>query len=227
MSRQTTSKTGLKYVLGYDVEATGQCMRLHFMPRFGAALVEIASLKTVATFSRFCAAPPGRTWEKRCLDEFWLKPDNKAQYDEIVEGLKTAPSLEQAGLDFVEWVRELQARLGTDSMMLGSDTAGFDYAWLTSALPPGTSLLYLFGPYRPTMAVSNFYGGVARVTPTQSFWGLLGSCCDVLHIEKPKAAVPHDHNPEHDAETIAFEAASVIRHLDTLTASPRKRAAAA
>ena len=228
-----TPGTGIKYMLGIDVESTGQCMRTNFMPRFGAALVCIESGATLEKFSTF-VLPPTRehVWEPRCLSEFWLTPSVRPRYDEILKALTTdaenTPTLEKAGENFVEWIQELCTRYGSDTMMIVSDTAGYDYAWLQTAMPAGTSLQYVFNNvYRPTMAVSNFYGGVARTTPETALFDLLGLCCRHLGIEKPvtPGGVVHDHSPQNDAETIAYEACAVFRALAQTTASATAAAA--
>lgn len=215
--------TGLTHFLAIDTEATGQCMKLHFMPRFGAALVEISTGKKMDSFSTFCAQPPNTTWEPLCLDEFWLKPHNKQQYDDIIEGLKTAPSLDEAGQAFWIWTQGLVAQYGRDAMMIVSDTGGADYARLSAALPAGVSLLYIFGKYRPVLTSTSMFAGIGRTMPTNSYWGLLDSACFVLGIARPHAEVPHDHNPEHDAEVIAFEAAAIVRYLDSFSAKKKRR----
>jgi hypothetical protein len=139
--------SGVTHLIGFDVEATGQCMRTNFMPRFGAAVVEIATGECVDRFSTFVQAPtPQHGWEKRCVDEFWTKtPEIAEKYAEIMNALGTAPKPDEAGLAFVAWIDALVARLGSHALMFVSDTAGFDYAWISTVLPAGKSLLYAFG----------------------------------------------------------------------------------
>lgn len=216
MSRPVNT-SGVTHFVGIDVEGTGQCMRTNFMPRFGAAVVEIETGVCVDRFCTFVKPPsPSHGWEQRCLDEFWLKTPEMAQkHAEIVAALETAPTPDEAGAAFMTWIGTLVARFGADALMFTSDTAGYDYAWLSSVLPKGTSLLYAFGSYRPVFACSNFYGGVAGVTPRRSLWGLLGSCAERLGIEKPASPTAvHDHNPMNDAETIAYEAGAIVRAVD-------------
>jgi len=211
--------TPIRYLLGIDVESTGGCLKTNFMPRFGAALVDIETLETVQRFSTFVKPPtPAHTWEKRCLDEFWTKPDMMPKYQEILHNMNcvTTPTPDEAGVLFMEWINILVGKYGQDSMMVVSDTAGYDYAWLQSILPAGMSMLYLFGHYVPTFAASNFYGGVAMVTPVEQVFGTMEACCNKLSIQKPTNGVVHDHNPMNDAETIAYEAASIIRHVSSL-----------
>jgi hypothetical protein len=231
MAARTPNTSGIKYFLGFDVEGSGQCMKTNFMPRFGLALVEIATGQLVERYGSFVKPPtPEHGWELRCLEEFWLKKLDatatpkqiedarqiKLKYEEIIANLPSAPTPDEAGLAFVEWINKLVAKYGKTTIMLASDTAGYDYAWLSSILPAGTSLLYLFGEYRPTFAVSNFYGGVAGLTPTKSLWGLFNACVSKLGIEKPACAnIEHDHNPMNDAATIAYEAAAIVRFLDS------------
>lgn len=230
MAKRPANVSGVRYFVGYDVEATGQCMRTNFMPRFGAAVVEIATGECVDRFGTFVKPPtPEHGWEQRCLDEFWLRkpgpdatPEQIADIEavakkwrEINDAMDTAPTPDEAGRAFVAWIDGLVARYGADSLMLVSDTAGFDYAWLTTVLPPGKSLLYLFGQYRPTFACSSFYAGVARSTPIRSLWGHLNACAKSLGIGRPQSpSAVHDHNPVNDAETIAYEAAAIVRHID-------------
>lgn len=235
--------SGVTHFVGIDVEGTGQCMRTNFMPRFGAAVVEIETGECLERFCTFVKPPsPEHGWEQRCLDEFWLrKPEPgatearlaeiaavTAKYHEICAAVPTAPTPDEAGQLFMAWIGTLVARFGAQSLMFVSDTAGYDYAWLSTVLPKGTSLLYAFGSYRPVFACSNFYGGVAGVTPTHSLWGLLGACAEKLNIEKPASPTAvHDHNPMNDAETIAYEAAAIVREVNKGAAPPapaKKRA---
>lgn len=157
-----TATTTAKYFLGFDIDVTGHCMKTNFMPRFGAKLVEVSSGKVMETFETFCRpgdsdADAGLVWCPDHLQSFWIP--RRERYDRVVKECARAPTPARAGELFVEWIKVISDRYGSGSIMLVSECAGIDYAWISTVLPKGTSLLYLFGRYTPIFASTGFYWG--------------------------------------------------------------------
>lgn len=213
-------ETGVTHLLVVDVEHTSREAQHGFVVWFGAALIDVARGVRADSFTSFARAPPGHAdteWGATCRDDFWIGT-NKANYERVLAALPTAPAAYEAGAAFMAWVDTLVAVYGAEKMQLTFNTTGFDYAHLTSVLPPGSrSLLYLFDAksYWPTFNVSAFYAGVARRGPTRAPWGVgFTGACEALGVVVPEFGVKHDHDPLNDATRIGLEAAYVLRALD-------------
>ncbi len=231
-------KIKYRYLLAPDTEKTGENMKQCFMPCFGAAIVDVVTGEIVDTFFTFVSPPEGRGWSDLCLHEFWLKPvpsgaspeDRERQeklyrwYDEIVEGVKTAPNGEDATQAFVDWVASQSI---DDEAVVVSDTCGGDVGIMDQCFSGKsertTSMKYVFGKYRPPKDISSWMGGFAEQTFCEGVWHnkekalkRFQELAEHLQTDNepdftaPKWHVEHDHRPDHDATVIALDAAFVF-----------------
>lgn len=194
-----------KYFLAVDVETTGRCIQENHLAAVGAALVDasVAPPKVVDEFLVYLKMPKEKKWEQRCLDEFWLKPENKQVYETTKAEIEdeNCPTVKKGMDAFQSWV--LRATAGRD-VLLVSDTAGFDFGWIDAHLS-GTSSLYLLGTYKPTRDMSSWCVGVSGVSPFDAVWDSKKLACKQLKMEPPVFPEHlHDHNPSNDAKTIGM-----------------------
>jgi len=79
----------------------------------------------VATYKSYIAQPEGTGWDRRTLDEFWLKhPD---VYNTTLQEVAKARPAAVVMKEFLAWVREVTSG---KPVLLVFDTAGFDYGYV-------------------------------------------------------------------------------------------------
>lgn len=163
-------------VLAVDVEAAAQTDGLI---EFGAAVWPIGAQKPDATFHAYLGTD-GVKWCQRTALEFWNNAahgkDGKSPLELMLERVEREAtetlSREVAAHRFVAWARAQYAE-ANGSMVVISDTSGFDHALLSSLLDEHKetfpcainasepySLNYLFGAYAPVRDINSFYLGV-------------------------------------------------------------------
>jgi DNA polymerase III epsilon subunit-like protein len=141
--------------IAFDIEATGCRPIKHGMIELGAVALNTSSGVTLDRFSVEIQLPPNRTWEQRCLDEFWDNksweqlPDddpNKAKKKETYERLQRkrkrvaegkGETPEKAMKDFLAWIAkmyETHAKKDRFRMKFLSDTVSFDSNWVNNYL---------------------------------------------------------------------------------------------
>lgn len=140
------------YYLAIDIETSGPSMVHHFIPCFGAALIDVDALVPREVRLFWIAQPPNTTWDDTTLKEFWTRPKNVAWYQEILQQQSsgTLPSLASTMCAFVEWVRSMVGALEAGSsspddtdgakahVRIVSDNPAFDLGWLSYYLALGT-----------------------------------------------------------------------------------------
>lgn len=208
----STSSKKPAYLLAVDVEASGMGLRSNFLIQIGLALVHVPTGHLLARFSSYVAQPPGTTWEKRCVDEFWSK--HPEIYAKAQKGVADAPPAEHIAKSLMAWIRTHV--VCPDQTRLITDTPGFDLAWLDWLLGD-RSHLYLFetDDGKPMMTdvldVSSWYLGIGKVCdPMES------SKKAVLSVIKrpfPDFEFKHTHDAADDATLIAMRAAWVMRQI--------------
>lgn len=220
-----------EYFLALDVEASGPSSALHFCPEFGAALVKASNGEILWRFHTYCAAPEGRTWHQKTLDEFWLSPNVRPRYDAIIAALPTAPTAGEAMKKFIAELRAVIAEKvpgGSKAVQVIFDTTGFDAAFLESMITEDCGALSLRSlcnadEDRPLRDVHSVYMGIASAMSSQHLaknpetgkrLKPHEAACIALGIEKPTTTYEHTHNPSDDAACIAQRAAHVSRALD-------------
>jgi len=137
--------------ISFDIEATGCRPTRHAMIELGTVAINLESGKTLSRFSVDIQIPPNRTWEERCLAEFW---DNKdwekledsdpskekkketherlqAKRKRVAEGKGETP--QNAMKSFVEWVHKIHKEFANGDrhrIKFMSDTTAFDSCWI-------------------------------------------------------------------------------------------------
>jgi DNA polymerase III epsilon subunit-like protein len=138
-------------LVAFDIETTGSRMMLHGMIELGAVAIDVNS-NVLSRFSVEIKLDEKRTWEKRCLEEFWcnkswktlpeetneqklFKKEKKRVYkclkqkvERVVKGEGHEPP--KAMKMFVEWMDEIGAKYGEDNIQFISDTVSFDSSWI-------------------------------------------------------------------------------------------------
>lgn len=219
----------ITHIFAFDVEATGGNLQTHFCPEFGAALVEVESGKELWRFHTFVAQPTDRIWDQQTLSDFWLSKVPE-RYALITAAQNTAPSAADAMRKFVTESREairVHVPGGVKSVVVVSDTAGFDCAWMDSMMPldAAQSMRHLLDPNvsRPLRDVHSVYLGISGYISSDDIHEALylngkkpspyELACMALTISPIVTSVAHTHNPADDSSCMAQRAAHIVRWL--------------
>jgi hypothetical protein len=201
----------MKYFLAVDIEATGQFLTKNAMIGIGSTVMNEKG-EEVDNFVGFMKVPNNRTWEQRCVDEFWSK--NKETLDYIKERWEDAGTVMTK---FAGWLNTMDLKYKKDLAIL-SNNSGYDFAWIDTYLSEYTnrsSIYYRLVSdgvcfdekgvelpesyvYRKTWDTpSIFHGSIFEKTGKYEEWGL------VKKVECQNNVWENDHNPLNDARTIA------------------------
>ncbi len=144
-----------------------------------------------------------RGWEGRCILEFWSK--NTKTLDMIKSKMKD-PASEMKR--FERWLNRIDLEYG-DTLIVVSDNAGFDFAWIDTYLSEYTkrySIYYRYTgvtsfEYRRTWCTNSaFHGALIERDPNKYIeWNLE----EKLGVEN--GVYKNDHNPLNDARKIAAD----------------------
>lgn len=146
-------------VLAFDIEATGQLADTHWPCQVGAAVLKLDARgnETTLGFGSYIRKPASRTWEERCVREFWSK--HPELYKNALLSQTTAPDAAAVARSFVDWCKEVLSDV--DELVVVSDNVAFDTMWLNWLLNHiGVSAFYAFGGYRDIVDTYSFYRGV-------------------------------------------------------------------
>jgi len=214
------------YLIGLDIEASGQRLSKHAMVGLGAAVIRVSDRKKVAEFSSEMNIPKELGWEQRCLNEFW---DNKETdgFEELQAYKKRINNNEceepaVAMKRFVSWLRNdvLKDIAKGDYQVLDfvSDTTSFDLTWINYYLDKYTDEgpLHLFwdNHFRDVIQANSYAQALARLNPLHCYVidQIDGWCSKTKEARKMlripddiKPDAPHDHKAVHDAQNIAEE----------------------
>lgn len=202
-------------VLAFDIERAGGRFE-HDIVGLGASVVsnerdhegrfiELDSLYVKAYL------PEHTHFEERCKQEFWdLHPEKLAELkvDKPISRKKCDQELVDQFIAFRrKW--EERAHATGDKLELVSDNNVYDGGFMNQLICEYTSLLPLpyttSGKYRPFWEThSEQRGLLMAVDPDfKKDHGYTERIYDLFDVPRPKVA--HDHNPAHDAYTIACE----------------------
>jgi hypothetical protein len=190
------------YVIAFDFEAAGGVPSMHGFTQLGAVLINVDDAKVVAEFNEY-ASMNGYTWEKRCLDDFWLK--NPDRYHETIENTNNAEkSPHEVVNSFLDWIKEYTADM--KNVHLITDNAAFDAGILRCF--SSVDILYIFGDYRDIIDVSNIYYGIGREPITVDLLDKSSKKCALAGLgdrfKIPDLGVKKDHHPVNDAKVIGL-----------------------
>lgn len=196
-------------IFAIDLETSGQCTKTNFVIQIGACCIDDdkywegnPEACVVSRFSTYLPCPVGREWEPRCVEEFWSKhPETLARANNGVFEAK-----DDGVSRFLAWVKEHQDPDAAKNLLV-SDNAAFDMVFLASVLPPGRSLLYLFGAYKNSpIDTHSFSLGVANRDV-----GMNGcNDADAGALQNLKTVFPafktnHDHDAGNDAVVVGLK----------------------
>lgn len=214
------------YLIGLDIEASGQRLSKHAMVGLGAAVIRVSDRKKVAEFSSEMNIPKDLGWEQRCLDEFWdnKKTDGFEELQAYKKRINNNACEEPAVAmkRFVSWLRNdvLKDIAKGDYQVLDfvSDTTSFDLTWINYYLDKYTDEgpLHLFwdNHFRDVIQANSYAQALARLNPLHCYVidQIDGWCSKTKEARKMlripddiKPDAPHDHKAVHDAQNIAEE----------------------
>ena len=199
-------------ILGFDVEAAGQSLMHHHLVQVGVALIHGPTETVWDRWSSYVAPQPGQRWEPRCVTEFWEK--NPEIYRAALEGMMSAPPIEEVGAQFRAFIRGILTRYDFDSVKFLVDTASFDGARLELLMGEG-SLAYPLddGRYKWFDMSGSFYEGVARLPPCTEPESSKKAVASALGITWPDWNIAHTHRADEDAALMALQFAHVSNTL--------------
>lgn len=230
----TTLTLHKECLLGIDVETSGPDMIRNFLVAIGACVVQVDGNRVCDEEDKFLVylqPPPGTGWDPVCLADFWNSPrksiDGKTQlqllYESYAHHVTWSPK--DAMNRFASWLHAMSFKY--PRMVLITDTAGYDVAWLDYALQrfahqkPFPSLAYCTGAYRTIRDVSSWYRGIGKQSAHQTMTEAEPS--DILALktlshgnttEFPDFKVQHTHNPLDDALLMTHKAVHITQLLD-------------
>lgn len=234
-------KTKTMYIVGLDVETFGPNPKFNPLVAIGAAIVDVKTQRIAQDkwgnellFHTY-VCDEGKTAHPSCMLNFWKKEENIAMYTKTLNAItaRGTPTPEEAYTQLVDWI-QLHAQ-NADITQIVTDTAGFDASFLNAAATRDTpSIDYILSNppeeahWQPVVATDSFALGISNLTPVNT---LTGFGCDkaafaALRMATPKWSVEHDHNPSHDAATIALNYAALIKRIHVLRAQTSSGATA-
>jgi hypothetical protein len=231
--RVTTENT--RYLV-IDIEKKGQ-HTYQDMLCFAAVIGNMLTGEIEETFKVYIKSSAGTSnnWEKRCLDEFWNKPENINMKNEIISKIeKEGVTCDVAAMQLYEWINHNRTQEFLDSVIIMTDTAGFDIGCMNDLLSSANLLTnnekivtmnYLVGgDYKPIIDLHSFHLGVAMKLPMMGVWGAEKAACDKLGINYDDLVKmnPHKstHDPLDDAKTICWEAMRIHKVILGLLQGP-------
>lgn len=216
----------IELVVGIDVETIGSNVALHQLTEVGYAIVRVEDMQVIDKYSTFIPYVNGMTSEQRCLNEFWLKRDDKTgeypmmeRFKESLIGVQNAPY--DAMFHLIQRLRSLTYG---KKVKLIVDTAAFDGSWFNHYMPlpcPGTqdptSIDYLFldnegkSYYNPPLQITPFFLGIGWKYVTKSPYL---SACIALGIPPRSFQVKHDHHSENDALLLCLRFVYILKGIE-------------
>lgn len=201
----------MKYFFGVDVETTGQFFTKNAMIAIGCSIMNEKG-EEVENFVGCMKVPEGRTWEDRCVNEFWLK-----QQETLDDIKKVWESPDLIMLLFSKWLNSMDLKYGEDLILL-SNFGNFDFSWIDTYLSEFTdrrSIYYRLVAYaryeeeklipaeydfRRTWCTNSVYhGALLEKTGKYEEWNL------EKKNECQNTVWKNDHNPLNDARKIASD----------------------
>jgi hypothetical protein len=204
-----------------DIETTGENVVKNKLIAFAVAIINSETGEIEDSLEVFVKPPAGEdyVWEQRCLDEFWHRNDEmRATKDALLAKVASeGVSPQEAMATLVRWINENRTPEFLKSLILMSDTAGYDVGWINYLLGlyGFKSLNYIVGDsYKPIFDSTSFNRGVGRKLPSDGYWGAesaafaaLKASEEVMNDNPYKA----DHFPLNDAKSLCYETFKIHR----------------
>lgn len=218
----------MTHVIALDVESAGGLTSRNGFTQLGACIVRLEDSKVIARFNEY-ANMYGFEWEKRCVEEFWMKfPERFTETLDRTSLLSTLSPWEVVRR-FLDWALDQVFQLGINNQVyIITDNAPFDIGILRYFAD--RDIMYMFGEYREIVDVSSVYIGMVRKPVTvgvinASAKELALEAINQMRLEKgfmfkvalPNLPVSKTHNPVDDAEEMALYWAFFQKTLNTLS----------
>jgi len=201
----------MKYTLAFDIERSG-CTKQYDTIGIGASVVDsdFNELDSIFLPGYF---PKETKFEKRCWDEFWIKNQESLKGLEYKGVLSYKERQREMIFQFQEFRKKWEKKALIDGCTLDlvSDGCIYDagfinemiFEHLPNVLPlPYSASTQEFSPFYDT--TSEIKGILCFICPSfrddRGYYKKLGELYNLPNFEKK-----HDHNPAHDAFTIAVE----------------------
>jgi hypothetical protein len=162
--------------LAVDIEALGGTLGVHPITQIGAAIIDGTTGQLLdidePVFQTYIFNNDGLKAEERCVKEFWMKEENEAHYEEMVDAIKNplkSLSKEDAARSFQAWAQDKLDAYSNVTVV--TDTCGFDIGGLNWLLGhnDGNMIYLLHKPgsdtelrYTPQVDVDSFAEGIYR-----------------------------------------------------------------
>lgn len=213
----------MSHYLVIDVETSGADLVKNFLLATGACVVDSKTgcIDKSDEFLVYYQKPLETDFEQRCRVEFWDKKNEFSEYTNMklleIQQQKFGIVDPTEGTEkFQDYLEEMAKKYVNDLVII-TDTAGFDVAWINYYLGKFSSskrilsLNYVTGKYQPTRDVTSFYMGIGCHLPEDGLWGSKEVALSILNGKFPDFKVEHDHNPLNDAKTIAMQATYIAK----------------
>lgn len=200
----------MTHVVAIDFECAGGVPSVNGFTQLGAVLMRVSDSTKLAEFNRY-ASMQGYEWEKRCVDEFWSRPELTKRFKETKDETEACTSSpHQVIEEFWDWIGTVCA--GLEDVYIITDNCGFDGGILKHFSKRDT--LYAFGGMRDIIDVSAVYMGMSRLPVDSKLIDMSSKKLAIQALNSmQKEATPmpdfsdrvsHDHHPVNDAEVMAL-----------------------
>ena len=212
------------HFLAVDIETSGQFTDTNFVVEVGFALIDIRDSTVVATYDSYVAAPEGKGWERRCVDEFWRPLGQMFEYAK--KRVAEAKPAKVVGKDIVEWIAENVVH--PERTIVVTDEKGFDMKWLDTLLSDRTHMYLLSDKegqpmYTNVLDVGSWYMGLGRnMSPGASSIDIARGVLAAVSPERYSSstmsildnlAASHTHRAGADATGIGLTASIIFDHV--------------
>jgi len=177
------------HILCIDVETTGQNRFKHWMPCFGACVMdELGHCPTDHQFLCYLAQPPNTGWDDSCVAQFWKCQkkaiDGQSLYERLLaEASKHGVWEPRVAMSrFLGWLKRMIGRY--PSLQVVSDNPSYDIAWIDHYLqvycPAAVNMSYCTGAWRPIIDARTY--AMAKSARLESNQRNHNPLCDAMQI---------------------------------------------
>jgi hypothetical protein len=199
----------MKYFFAVDVETTGQFLTKNAMIAIGCSIMNEKG-EELDKFLGFLKIPENRTWEERCVNEFWSKEQETLDF---IKKQWEDPKIVMN--EFATWLDRMDLKYGEDLVFL-SNNVGYDCAWVDQYLSEFTTRRNIYYRLVSYAGFDKEGNGTPRKYSFRRVWctnsmfhGVLLERTGIFeewNLEKKSECEnevwKNDHNPLNDARTI-------------------------
>lgn len=219
----------MSYILAFDIERSGATNKYSTIA-IGVSVIDEEFNKLESKLWRNYV-PDKTSFEPRCWNEFWSKRINVL--NEFITTPTTLDTLENEKNiieQFQEFRRQWEAKAKSENkkLIVCCDNLIYDGGFINELIMTYTNDLPL--PYSASYPqkfsslweTHSMQKGLLSVVDSKftSNWGLTDRMFELYNVDRP--TVDHDHLPQNDAYTIAYDMAVMLRiRQGTLSRRPR------